>query len=35
VTVDREAQDLTREDKKREQQAHVDQAGLAKSRGAN
>jgi circadian clock protein KaiC len=35
VTVGREAEDLTRENKKREQQAHVDQAGLAKSRGAN
>jgi circadian clock protein KaiC len=35
VTVDREAEDLMRENKKREQQAHVDQADLAKSRGAN
>jgi circadian clock protein KaiC len=35
VAVDREAEDFTRENKKREQQAHVEQAGLAKSRGAN
>jgi circadian clock protein KaiC len=35
VTLDREAEDLTRENKKRERQARVDQADLAKSRGAN
>jgi circadian clock protein KaiC len=35
VTVDREADEFIRQNKKREQLAHLDQAELAKSRGAN